>query len=293
MNLDELILGKSTRQAIDSFAAQPSHAVLLFAPEGSGKLALARALASKIMGVEPQVLDQQPYIKLIQPDTGKTTISIDAIREIHQFTKLKTIGSQEYRRIVIIADAQTMTTEAQNALLKLLEEPPADTVMILTAAPSDTLLSTIISRATTIKLQMPSLEECSKYFAGQGFDEAEIKRTHILSGGRIGLMHSLLTDSQDHPLINSVNQAKKLVSMSAFERMAAVNGLAKDKQQIQELLRSMGLVFRSLLIGAINKGQESQIRKFHQILSDIYELQEFSGRNPNSKLLLTDLMWKI
>lgn len=101
---------------------------------------------------------------------------IAAVRQIRESLVIRITGIGEYRAI-IIKDAHLMTTQAQNAFLKTLEEPPPDTIIILTSPKEDLMLPTIISRCTIISTQVKS--------QNINFEEEE-KIFQKLSNGSIG-----------------------------------------------------------------------------------------------------------
>src|SRR6476661_301276 len=146
-----LVMHPSTQTQLEHFIARPAHAVLLTGPAGIGKTALAEAMAAEILG---RSLESYPYYQMVRPDG--LSISIEAVRQLQKFLMLKTTGQQPIRRIVVVEHAHTMTTEAQNAFLKLLEEPPADTLLILTANSARSLMPTILSRAQQISINAPA-----------------------------------------------------------------------------------------------------------------------------------------
>jgi len=88
------------------------------------------------------------FMKLLKPDATGDSIGIDAAREIKNFLWQRPNVSA--RRTLIIDDAAMMTNEAQNALLKITEEPPASSLLILIAADTESLLPTILSRLQKI-----------------------------------------------------------------------------------------------------------------------------------------------
>jgi len=88
---------------------------------------------------------------ILEPEEDKQTISIDQIRDLQHQLSLKPYASKY--KIGIILEAQRMTVEAQNALLKTLEEPPTHSVLILTAPSTKQLLPTIISRCQVVRLE--------------------------------------------------------------------------------------------------------------------------------------------
>lgn len=90
-----------------------------------------------------------PNLLTIEPEKS---IGIDRIREIKKFVSKKSWNSQK-RKLVIVSQAEAMTKEAQNAFLKTLEEPPPNTMIIITANNQNALLPTFLSRCQIISLQ--------------------------------------------------------------------------------------------------------------------------------------------
>ncbi len=100
-----------------------------------------------------------PDMLWILPENGG--IKISRIREL--CTSLTVRANEAFRRIVIIRDAETMNTEAQNALLKTLEEPPRDTIFILIADNPASLLPTVVSRCRSIPFKAASEVDIRKH----------------------------------------------------------------------------------------------------------------------------------
>ncbi len=88
---------------------------------------------------------------ILEPEEDKQSISIDQIRDLQHQLSLKPYAADH--KIGILPEAQRMTVEAQNALLKTLEEPPAHSVLILTAPSTKQLLPTIVSRCQIVRLE--------------------------------------------------------------------------------------------------------------------------------------------
>lgn len=101
--------------------------------------------------------------------------SEDDSLKIDQFRKLKSSlgfgGHEGAYRIVLIPDADRMTIQAANSVLKLLEEPPVGWIFLLTAADSSLLLPTIVSRCQTIRLKPFSKEALTELLEAEGIDE--------------------------------------------------------------------------------------------------------------------------
>ena len=88
---------------------------------------------------------------ILEPEEDKQSISMDQIRDLQHQLSLKPYAADH--KIGILPEAQRMTVEAQNALLKTLEEPPAHSVLILTAPSTKQLLPTIVSRCQIVRLE--------------------------------------------------------------------------------------------------------------------------------------------
>ncbi|WP_461829748.1 DNA polymerase III subunit [Aquifex sp.] len=123
-------------------------------------------------------------------------IKIDQIRGIKEFVQVRPALSK--RKVIIIDDAHTMTNQAANALLKVLEEPPEDTTFILTTDKKSAILPTILSRTFTVEFKGFTPEEIKKI---TGVDDTVAK----LSGG--SLTKALLLKENR----NLINKAKEFL----------------------------------------------------------------------------------
>ncbi len=149
-----------------------SQSYLFVGTEGIGKLLIAKAFAKKILCLEQEKKSNCQckscgcFLGGNHPDyfvvnENGETIKIEQIREITSKVIEAPIISN--RKVYIINDCDKMTVEAQNCLLKTLEEPPEFAVMILISANENTILNTIKSRCMTIKFGPISKEELRKY----------------------------------------------------------------------------------------------------------------------------------
>lgn len=287
----DLVLHPSTKQHVAQFVQQPSHAVLLVGSHGMGKTVLAEMLAAQVLHIDQNKLPNHPYYCRLEPDGD--SISIAAIRELQRFMQLKTPGSKPFRRAVIIRHAEALTTEAQNACLKLLEEPPADTIMVLTADNQRALLPTIRSRLQTISIYTPAEADLKKHFGTIEKDAAKLARAYFLSGGLPALMHALIVGDETHPLTAAVNIAKTLLGTSTFERLAQIEALAKQKDQARYVLEALQHIAQTGLDQAGAKGDKAKVKQWHHILKVSSEASDALGQNANPKLALSNLALRI
>ncbi len=162
---------------------------LFFGEPMTGKFAFALELANSLEK-NPSVLSDA---FIISPDPERNTIGIDEIREIKNFLAVVPVAS-DYRT-VIVRDAENMTREAQNAFLKITEEPPIHSLIILTVNSSESILPTLASRLRKIyfpRVQMEIMrswliEECK-------LPEKEAESLARISLGRPGLAKAILSE---------------------------------------------------------------------------------------------------
>ena len=287
----ELLLHPETAHALERVAAHPVHAVLLEAPAGMGKTAIARQFAAGLLDISTNSLGTYPYYFEIAPEG--TSISIEVVRTIQQRMYLKTLGTGLIRRIVLINDAHSMTTEAQNALLKLLEEPPEDTVMILTAQPEAGLLKTIKSRVLTIRLSQPEPHLAVEYFVELGYSKPEVVKALSIAENRPALTAALLASDQNHLLVSSIVIAKKILAADTFTRLSYIDKLVKQKQDIPSLLFGLERVTHVLMLRAAEQSKTAQLLRTKRSLGAIVQARANLAANPQPKLLLTDLFLQL
>jgi DNA polymerase-3 subunit delta' len=287
--MPKLVIHPLTDRDISQLIAKPSHAVLIIGPTGSGKSSAARLIASQLLGKEDNALESYPYISWIRPIDGKA-ISIESIRQLQQFMTLKIPGHNSgIRRIAIIEEGHLLTTEAQNALLKTLEEPPEQTMVVLTAASAESLLPTIISRVRNLQISIPAEKDLADHFSTLGHSSKDIARAIMLSGGLPGLTHALLTDPTGHPLYQATEEARTLLQASSYERLTYVDVLSKQKQLCGDVLFILGQMAHMALQKSATMPEKNKSR-WQNILKQTYISQDRIRRNSQPKLVLTELM---
>jgi DNA polymerase III subunit delta' len=176
-------------------AGRLAHAYCLIGEEAIGKAAVARALAEELL-----LGEGQPSRLEIHPDfwadDRSEAISIDEIRfhpergaqahdqSLQQFLSLKPFVAP--LRVALLANAERMTEAAQNCLLKTLEEPPPNTVLVLTTAYPDHLLQTCLSRCQLIALSPVGRSTMAGFIAARGGSPEEAEALAGLAHGRPG-----------------------------------------------------------------------------------------------------------
>src|SRR6266566_6498134 len=184
-------------------AGRLAHAYCLTGEEAIGKTAVARSLAEELL-----LGEGQPTRLEVHPDfwcdDRPEAISIDEIRfhpergaqahdqSLQQFLSLKPFVAP--LRVALLANAERMTEAAQNCLLKTLEEPPPNTVLVLTTAYPDHLLSTCLSRCQLIALSPVGRPALAEFIEGRHDNEAEAEALAGLAHGRPGWAVRAMSD---------------------------------------------------------------------------------------------------
>ncbi len=285
--MDSLLLHPQVRVQLSQFVQDPPHALMLVAPDGSGKRTIAEGLVKDILDINAEDVRQDPAVIYIE--AKDRSISIEDIRNLQHRLQLKTIGSNNIRRAIIIRAAHNMTHEAQNALLKLLEEPPEDTIFILTTRTAYSVLPTIYSRAQHIDIKTPSVSDMTKYFLGQGQNSEAIQNALRYSGKRLGLAQALLQNDNSHPLLAAVNDVKELLRQPLLGRLTMVDPWQKSKDALPDRLDTLERLCQAGLAQALVKDDIRLAKRWRGYFQASYDAKASLAYNPNTKLLLTNL----
>jgi len=159
-----------------------AHAYLFCGPSGIGKFLFAKEFAKELVGRD---VENHPDVLFIAPDKPGAEIKIAEIRRLQSKVYLKPYEAQ--CRVVIINDAQNLNEESSNALLKVLEEPPQHSILILISTSADRVLPTIASRCQIVKfsiLGVKMVEEILEEEHGLSKDKAHYLAS--MAQGRLG-----------------------------------------------------------------------------------------------------------
>lgn len=189
---------------------------------------------------------------------------------------------EAHMRVVIIYDAQTMNPAAGNALLKILEEPPHRTILILIAAQTQDLLPTIVSRCQQIRFNPISKKTLELLLVEEhGIDPEDARSIATMADGSLSRatdMYKANWLARRNWILQEIN---KLPSQSAGYILALAERLAKDKDTVIESLEIMKSWLRDLVIATYAPGK---------ILNqDIADEIQATAKNMN----LTSLLSKI
>lgn len=184
--------------------------------------------------------------------TSETSIGIEEIRNLEHFLQLKPY--KEKRKTVFIAEAQKLTEEAQNSLLKTLEEPPANSLIILSVPDLELLLPTIISRCEIIELsQVPQIILSKE-------EESAIKeKLNILLNSSLGEKFNLIEEW----------------------------GIYKDRELALSFLNELTVIVRNFMLTHEEKN------KYLELLKSISVTKNYLTANCNLRLTLDVFLGEI
>jgi len=254
-------------EAVDSLSAAVRHRAegvfhswLFTGPPGSGRSNLATAFAAALMCADEGCGVCQSCV-LVKSGTHPdiTTLSTEkvqiAIAEIRELVTASVLGSSMSKyRIMIIEDADRMTQNASNVLLKALEEPPPGTIWMLCAPSEADMLPTIRSRVRRVGLKVPSVADVAKLLVERdGVEPGLAAKAAAEAQSHIGMARRLATSSEARNrrrdvlkaamAITTVTQAVKTSArwLELAQKDAEALTSERDETEKAELMASMGI----------------------------------------------------
>lgn len=226
------------------------HAILLEGDKGTGKHTLMRFLSRAAVcdgenapcgacrGCHLAEIGTHPDITVTAPEDGKKNIAVAQIRALRNEAYIK--PHMAAKRVFVIDRADTMNEQAQNALLKVLEEPPGDIIFILIAESAASLLDTIISRCTVLSLVPPETDEAVAYLReNTDYGEEQIRETLGSTGGNIGAAKEALAGGGTAAQAAAKRFTELLISGNEAEMLKITAQFEKSRILADEFLKEL------------------------------------------------------
>ena len=165
--------------------SQPGAAIVIV-PAGLSRVEVGRRLASRLISDDPsqvQLVHRGVHPDLIElvPKTGKGSIGIEQVREVIRTGQFAPV--EGWRKVCLIPHGEALTPEAENALLKVLEEPSRELSFVILIGEAQDLLPTIRSRSRIVRLPAPGTEELVSRLLGLGYpDETAAYLVGLMAG---------------------------------------------------------------------------------------------------------------
>lgn len=241
-----------------------SHAHLIIGPNGIGKSILARVFALKILNKDKDI----DYVDIINYRPSKASMGIDEVREI-----IEEVSKRPYegdKKVIIIHEGSKLTVQAQNALLKTIEEPPQGVYIILLAESLETLLDTIKSRCQVYKLTPLNNKQMEMYINTLGrYSEEEIRASLAYGEGIPGKAERLLNDSNLSELREVIMNLLKDINYAKEDLVLIYeNKLENYKTEKDEILNLMASFIRDIIVAKEleDKNKIINIDKYNDIV---------------------------
>ena len=297
------------------------HAIILEGEEGIGKRTFARELVanlfcresknnacyecnqcSKVMrGIHPDVFEYTA------PNKNKA-FSIDIIRDDVRRDVFMKPNEADYK-VYILGNCQAMTVEAQNAILKILEEPPAYAVFILTVTNKTALLETVLSRSVVYTINGVTPKQGADYICSISDDINFNDAQNAISvcGGNIGKALSTLNDGKLSELVNICNNiCDALINDSEYDLLVSIAPFEKNNALLVEAVIMLKSVFRDAMLYGIDvqllSGQANTAKKLSMNLTKYKlikminvcdDIVNLANSNANNAILITKFCYDL
>jgi DNA polymerase-3 subunit delta' len=300
---------------------QVRHAYLFTGPRGVGRRTLALKMAQALNCTQPPASGepcglcrtckqigqmQHPDLTVLQAEQEGGTLKVDQERELQRSLALHPYEARY--RVALLLRFEEAHVSTMNALLKTLEEPASQVVLLLTAESAERLLPTIVSRCEVLRLRPLPLEQTSQGLQARwGLAAGEARLLAHLSSGRPGFALRLHQEPERLAQRQAwLNDQARLLSAGRVERFAYVEPLSKDKEALREVMLVWLSYWRDVLLKAsgaaapiINLDRQEEIEQLagrlgqqaaHQSAAAIERSLGRLERNVNPRLLAEVLM---
>ena len=323
MQFDGFVGHSDIRARISAFAESGRfpHALLIEGAKGSGRRTLARLIArcavctgdgERPCGVCPgcrkALAGAHPDVSEYGGDGTARSFHLETVLALRDDAYL--LPNEAPRRVFILAEAQAMTERAQNALLKILEEPPSHVLFLLTCENRAQLLPTILSRTVSLALGPTPSGDALPYLQTRLPDipAEDLEKALTVCGGSIGQTIASLQDGAYRQTLSHLQAiTDALLDPLELPLLKETAALADDKALLEQLFSALILVFRDAL--TMRLGTQSRLSPAPEsaaVLADrltsaqlcrlaavTEELRSDRLRNMNLTLLLTRMCFRM
>jgi DNA polymerase-3 subunit delta' len=248
------------------------HAYLFTGARGTGRRSLAIEFACAVNCLQPPALGescgncrmcrqiqkmQQADLSVIQAEEGNSMIKVEQVRNLERSLSLSPYEAKY--RVALLLDFQQANSNAQNALLKTLEEAPQKVILLLTADSAENLLPTISSRCEILRLRPTSVTNLEEVLRSRrNLDPEKAGFYAHLANGRVGTA----LQYAEHPEVLENRKAmlddfERLLGSSLRERFAYSESLARNRDGVKGVLQTWFTYARDLMM--ICNGSENAV----------------------------------
>lgn len=275
--MDQPVLHPTSQATLSLLIKDLPQALLLTGPVGVGLSTTAQYIASSVGDVHLTVLPEKDE----KVDMNKGVISVDSIRRLYDQTRTVQGG----KLVIVIDYAERMGHQAQNAFLKLLEEPGRGIHFILATHTPSKLLSTVVSRTRTFDLQPLTHTQTESFLDILQIKDAK-KRTQLLFMAE-GLPAEIVRLTRDDSYFDAraeiVRHARDLLQASVYKKLIIAQQYKDDRDGALLLLTNAANILKKSI------SEKPQSNLIAQIDSLLYAYQQIQA-NGNIRLCLARLV---
>jgi DNA polymerase-3 subunit delta' len=295
------------------------HAIVIEGEQGIGKRTLAREIALNLFcksdGEKPCRECPQciKVMKQIHPDIyeysasgGARSFHVDVIRDVREDVFVQP-NEADYK-IYILGNCQGMSESAQNAILKILEEPPAYALFILTTTTKSALLETVLSRSVVISLEGVEGSKAAEYICSRddSIDFNDATNAVAVWNGNIGKAIESLSDgklSKISSIANDISLA--LLSDKEYDLLKACSVFERDRETLIATLGLLKTIFRDALLYTNGSdtlsGQSESVKnlairlnkeKLLRLIEASDNIRDLAEKNGNNAILITKICYE-
>lgn len=282
----------------DAESGRLAHAILIAGAVGSGTFELAKEIAAYRLCQSPgekacgnckacQLLDagSHPDLRLLEPEGAAKSIRVDQIRSLTGFiAQTPQIGNW---KLVIIQMADRMNQNAANALLKMLEEPSGNCLIMLATERPQLLLPTVRSRCSHIRIKTPSIAQSVTYLVERGMAQEQADQLV----GQVGARPILIQDWLEQDILPQWQTSmEKLQALDAGQTspMTVASELASMDFPLLVSWAMQFVAGRSRLLAFKDRARSRAYLELFERLQDCRRELD-AGTNPNPQLALESL----
>ena len=321
MNFDSFIGNEKIKQQLAYLveSGRLPHAIIFEGEEGLGKRTLAKELALNMFCNDSEnkpcrsctqcikvIKDVHPDIYYYSAPDRVRAFSVKKVREIIEDVYVKP-NEADYK-IYVLGNCQSMSVEAQNAFLKILEEPPEYAVFILCLNNKSTMLETVLSRSVVFSLEAVDYTQGAEYICdnNDGILYEDALKAIEITGGNIGKAIITLNDGE----LSEYNRiaediALSLLSDYEYKMLEECTSLAKNRDKMVAVLSNMKNIFRDALLSGktdnVSTAEEtakklsSRLSKesLFRLVNASEELINLTQKNCNNNILITKITYDL
>lgn len=286
------------REALQAFIGcnRIPHAIMIEGEAGTGKRTLADFIAKAALcsqGSRPcgecrncrlADIKSHPDIMRIAPEPGKKSIKVDTVRKVRDDASVKPHLSD--RKVFIIENADSMNEQAQNALLKILEEPPGGVIFILLVSSRAAVLNTVLSRCTLLSLSPPETQQALQVIKSLGISDSDDRILEALknTGGNVGRALDIIKNSSDFAALRTAEEFLNFAFKGEeYKMLALLCPFEKDRLFAESFFKEL----RTLTLNSLKTCDRhtNRARSLFRIYENTQRYIEMLGTNINLPLL--------